>query len=248
VELSWSSFILEIINFLVLIWILKHFFYAPIQNVISTRKKAIQNKIDKAKKLDDEARQLKIKYENRLKDWESEKALKQKDIQQEMDEWKSSELANFEKTLEKEREKVYSREMRRVSSALENNAKESMLAAGKFAAQFLKCFADSDLENKIVDKTIDDLSHFSDKRLLSLQNHIQEQLEINIQSSYPLSDTQKQRLTEVINKLLESRTNVVFTQDTHLLAGLSIKVGSVLLQANLRDELKFFIEEEQEHA
>lgn len=31
-ELSWSTMVLEIINFLVLIWTLNHFLYMPIQN------------------------------------------------------------------------------------------------------------------------------------------------------------------------------------------------------------------------
>lgn len=42
-ELSWTTFSLELINFLILIWILKRFLYAPIQKTILERKKECKN-------------------------------------------------------------------------------------------------------------------------------------------------------------------------------------------------------------
>jgi len=42
-ELNWSTFLLEIINFLILVWILKHFFYKPILDVIAHRRADIEN-------------------------------------------------------------------------------------------------------------------------------------------------------------------------------------------------------------
>jgi len=41
-ELSWSTFLLEIINFLVLVWILKHFLYKPVLDVIARRRSGIE--------------------------------------------------------------------------------------------------------------------------------------------------------------------------------------------------------------
>ena len=41
-ELSWSTFILEAINFLVLVWILKRFLYKPVLDVIERRKAGIE--------------------------------------------------------------------------------------------------------------------------------------------------------------------------------------------------------------
>lgn len=245
-ELSWSSFILEIINFIVLIWILKHFFYTPIKNAISTRKLTIQSRINQAEQLNQEAHQLQSKYENRLQDWEKEKKLKQQAFQQEIEEWKARELDKFKKNLEKEREKIYAREMQRVSSLIEDNAKASFLLAAKFAAQFLTYFADSALEAKMLDKLIADFSALSDKALRLLKNNLQEPVEINIQSSYPLNDMQKQHLLEAFKNKLGREIHAVFNQNADLIAGFNITIGSVLLQASVFSELKFFAEAERE--
>ena len=41
-QLDWSTFILEILNFLILVWILKRFLYKPILTMIAERKAAIE--------------------------------------------------------------------------------------------------------------------------------------------------------------------------------------------------------------
>ena len=40
-ELSGSTFVLEIINFLILVWILKRFLYKPVLGVIAKRRKSM---------------------------------------------------------------------------------------------------------------------------------------------------------------------------------------------------------------
>ena len=54
-ELSWSTFALEIVNFLVLVWILKHFLYKPVMDVIARRRADIESTLADAKTAQDEA-------------------------------------------------------------------------------------------------------------------------------------------------------------------------------------------------
>ena len=36
-EINWTTFVLEIVNFLILVWLLKHFFYRPVLAVVARR-------------------------------------------------------------------------------------------------------------------------------------------------------------------------------------------------------------------
>ena len=245
--LSWTSFILESINFLVLVWILKRLFYLPIQKIILQRKLAVQDNLDKAQKLHDAAEKLQEKYENRLQDWEIEKSEKKIVFQQELDEWKSKELERFQKKLEEEKDKMYSREKQKLEEIVDKNSKESFLLAGKFATKFLTSLVDVDLDNKIVDKVISDISQFSEERREMLKNNYQQQ-EIEIASAFKLNEQQRKELTETLRKILNQEVEISFSENPDLLAGLTIKVGSVLLQANLKDELKFFTEITHEYS
>ena len=49
-ELSWPTFFLEIINFLVLVWILKRFLYKPVLEAIAHRKAVIDKTLVDAKR------------------------------------------------------------------------------------------------------------------------------------------------------------------------------------------------------
>ena len=41
-ELTWTTFLLEVINFLVLVWLLKRLFYAPVMRAIAARRAAVE--------------------------------------------------------------------------------------------------------------------------------------------------------------------------------------------------------------
>ena len=72
-ELSLTTFILEIVNFLVLVWILKRLFFAPVKKVIEERKAAVAKTLKDAQETKTQAEALKVQYEGRLKEWEGEK-------------------------------------------------------------------------------------------------------------------------------------------------------------------------------
>jgi F-type H+-transporting ATPase subunit b len=240
-ELSWSTLVLEIINFLVLIWILKYFLYTPIQKTIAARKKMVEDNLKHAETLRGEAQNLQLKYENRLADWQLEKERLQKKFQQDLDQWKSAEVVDFEKKLNAEKEALCTREMRKSKEFIEKNAREAMLLAGTFSEKFLKNFADEHLEKKIIEKIILDLRDLPEEKMqLMTSQSLQDT--ILIQSTYTINEKQRQSLVKTIEKLGHKKFKVDFSINPELLAGLIIQIGSVVLQANLRDELKFFTE------
>ena len=72
-ELSWPTFILEIVHFLVLVWILKRFLYKPILQAIGQRKALIEKNLADAEARQSEAEALEQQFQKRLTDWENEK-------------------------------------------------------------------------------------------------------------------------------------------------------------------------------
>ena len=72
-EFNSSTFILEIINFLVLIWILQLLFYKPILAVIAKRKAIIDQSIIDTQLLQQQAEEQRSLYESRQQLWEQEK-------------------------------------------------------------------------------------------------------------------------------------------------------------------------------
>lgn len=240
-DLSWSTFLLELINFLVLIWILKHFLYVPIQKTILNRKKKVQEQLENAELLHKEAKQLQITYEHRLTDWQQEKEHLQNEFQQAMDQWKAEERIHFKNNLKNEKERIVSQERQQLVAMIETNSKEAFMLAGKFAKQLLKQLADQHLEEKIIEQFIMNINTVPVEQLqmgadASLENAVM------IQSAYPINEPQREHLVQAIEQLLKTKCPVEFVEHQELLAGLTVQMDCVFLQANLRDELKFFTE------
>ena len=61
-----------IINFLILVWILKAFLYKPVETIIRQRKEQIESDLSLAKKKLDEAGEMIMQYETKLKDSQGE--------------------------------------------------------------------------------------------------------------------------------------------------------------------------------
>ena len=95
-ELSWTTFLLEAINFLVLVWLLKRLFYAPVKRAIAARRAAVEKTLQDAETERREAEDLKAKYEGRLQEWEQEKERQREEFRKELGEERAKQLKVIE--------------------------------------------------------------------------------------------------------------------------------------------------------
>jgi F-type H+-transporting ATPase subunit b len=244
VELSWSTFILEIINFLVLVWILKRFLYRPVLDVVARRRAAVQKTLDDARQTQADAEQMQTQYRNRLSDWEKEKEAAHEELRSEISAERERLNAELQAGLVKERERAKAVDERRQKD-LARRLEETALAQGaQFATRLLGRAAGPELEGRLVEIAIADLGQLEEEDCQALRNAWQSGKEtIDVASAYPLGDARLGSLRAALAKLLGAPEPAVQTQtrtDDNLIAGLRISVGPWVLRANLRDELTAF--------
>ena len=157
-ELSWSTFILEIINFLVLVWILIHFLYRPVLDIIKKRQDNIEQIQQEANLKFANAEALQQEYEGRLTDWEHEKQQKREVLQQEIQEERQKRMEQITTELKNERKKAEVIEQRLKTEQQNHYLEQATLRAARFASKFLSAVASPELESKMVDILIKDLT------------------------------------------------------------------------------------------
>jgi F-type H+-transporting ATPase subunit b len=136
-ELNWSTFLLEIINFLILVWILKHFFYKPVLNVIAGRRRSIEKSLNDANTLHEDAEALRARYENRLAEWEKERQAAHMSLDNEIETERARRMEILRANLAEEREKARVIEQRALEAS-RLRAEETALAQGvQFATRLL---------------------------------------------------------------------------------------------------------------
>jgi F-type H+-transporting ATPase subunit b len=242
-ELNWSTFVLEILNFLVLVWILKRFFYQPVLNVIARRRAGIEKTLADAKTLHDDAEDLQARYRDRLADWEKERQQARERLEREIEEKRIQSLAELQSELEQQREKARVADARRQADATRKAEQAALNQAARFASRLLGQTAGPELEAKLLEMVIDELPQISAEQIGTLRNSWEQTSEpISVASAFPLSDAQRQRLQEALRAATGKDLPLHCEQDAELLAGVRITLGAWILSANLQDELRSFAE------
>ena len=235
------TFVLEVLNFLVLVWILKHFFYQPVLSVIEKRQSRTEQIINDAKNIQNEAENLKSKYETYLSDLDKEYARSKANIDEEISLEKKQRLDSLETEIATERKRRKSMEDREHSETQNALEQKAIKLGSRFASRLLERLSGVELNAKLVDMAIDELESLSEQTKESLYTALHDsQAIMEVFSAYTLDELQRKSLTNTLSKLAGHPLIPQFSEDSTLNAGVYITIGSWVFSANLRDELSFF--------
>ena len=242
-EFNLSTFVFEIINFLILIWILQRIFYKPLLEVIARRKQFIDQSLSEAKNLQQQAEQQCSLYENRQKLWEQEKKTAITALHRQLEAERKAHLDKLNADLELERQKanvLLSKQRRELQQQTE---KQALRNGAKFAGMLLHQSTGPELEARLFTLLMDNLTTLPEACKLSLTAlGTKKSVPIKITSAYPLSVEMRQQLEQKLGTLINSQINFQYHQDKALIAGLRMDIGAWVINVNLQHELIGFTE------
>ena len=240
-ELDWTTFILEIINFLVLVWILQRFLYRPVMNVVAQRRAAITQNLEEAQTTQQQATALKTQYENRLADWQRERETARQQLHDEIEEQRHKLMAQVEIELAEQRHKEQVLAARRDENRLREARQQAQKLSEHFAAKLLTRLAGPAVEGQLLEMLLEDLARLPEEQIKNLAAAYRDnQTPVQIISAFHLNDKQRQALRTSMQKTLGTAISCEFREDPTVVAGVSIHIGAHYLQANLKEELHFF--------
>ena len=242
-ELDLTTFILEIINFLVLVWLLTRFFYRPVMAVIARRREDIRKKLDAAETVRAGAETLKSDYENRLARWEEEKNAARQELNREIAEERRRRREELDRLLDQEREKEHVLSRQRIVQEMYENERRAAEQAVVFLARLLRRLACPELETRLVRMAIEDLADLDAPLRETLQQAwAAGNGNADVATVWPLAEADRQALEAALAQITGSAPRCEYRSDPELIAGLSVGIGAWRLQACLQQELRFFAE------
>src|SRR5512146_3231907 len=231
-QLDLTSFVLELINFAVLVWILHRFLYKPVLAAIDRRRAAVESSLAQAKTARDEAAALKTQVEERLASWERERAEAKSKLAAELAAQRDKALAQTARAAEQERARLAALQARQELERRGADEQRALEQAAGFAGRLLERVAGPELDARLVELLAADLGALARDRLESLAEAVRAAGgSVAVQSARP-----QQALSQSLG--VEGRAQ--YAVDESLLGGVRVALGSWLLQADLADELRFF--------
>ena len=229
------TLLFQIINFVVLLFILKRILYKPIREIIEKRRGLIAKTVEDAEKTKKEAQELKEKHQEEL---EKLKELQSQMLEQTREEAlkdRNKLLGEAEKDAVKiiEKEKaLFDAEKRRVEAELKNKTIE---IASVFASNLLGDISDEELHKAILRKFMKE-----NGKIISDISKIKETVEtlnIDIVTAYPLPMDDIKLFQETIESHLAKKVNINTTVDKALIAGLRIKAYDMIYDSSLAGQV-----------
>lgn len=229
------TLLFQIINFVVLLFILKRILYKPIREIIEKRRGLIARTVEDAEKTKKEAQALKEKCEEELK--------KVKELRSQMLERTREEALkdrnkllgeagkDAAKIIEKERA-LFDAEKKRAEAELKNKTLE---IASVFVSNLLEDIADEELHKAIFrklakenGKIVSDISKIKEKG---------ETLPIDLVSAYPLKTDEVKMFQETVESQLAKKVSINTTVDKTLIAGIRIKACDMIYDCSLAGQV-----------
>ena len=245
-QFDWTTFALEIVDFLVLVWILQRFLYRPVTDVIARRAAEVEHRLSGAQTARAEAQALKLQYEGLATDSGRDREVARTKLHEEIAIKRTRLLEGLDASLEEEREKRRATERQRTGELRQQARDEALTAAGIFMARLFSRLSSAELEAGICQVVVEDLDHLAEPDAQAIRTASQvANAKARVTSAFALSQTQRETLTETLIRVAGRPVACEFGEDTQLMAGLRITLGSWIVRANLNDEMHLFVDSER---
>ncbi len=240
-NLDATTFALEVLNFLVLVWLLQRLLYRPVLEVIERRRAEDAQTVAQAQALREQAQALKAQYEQRLAgaDQERERARARLDTEIAAERSKRLDAVEAEAAAERERRQaLLAREAADDAARRERQASE---LAARFATRLLDRLAGPALDDLLVDLAVSELPGLPPPQRDALRSAFADRATaVQAASAYPMAEPRRAALRAALAALAGRAVEPDFVEDRTLRAGLRLQVGAWVLTADLNDELAFF--------
>jgi F-type H+-transporting ATPase subunit b len=237
---SWTTFVVEIVNFIVLVWLLTRFLYDPVRRTLDERRRSIDAERKRAEDEQSSAAESKRKYDERLADWEVEKRKLRDAFDRSLEEDRARREAELRRALDREREQADAARAMRERDEQRRLRREASLEATRFSAQLLARVASPEVERKLIGAALEDLRALGADERATLARALDGRSSAVVATRFDLSDADRAAIADALAACLGSQPTLSFERDESLVCGIRIRLGAATLDGNIASDLRLF--------
>jgi F-type H+-transporting ATPase subunit b len=250
--IDWFTVIAQIVNFLVLVFLLKHFLYGRIINAMNQREENIASRLEEAEKRKKEAEQEAEIYRKKNQEWDEKREEMLSRAEEEAGARRKGLIEKAREEVDQMKARWHEAIQREKNSFLQDLRQRAGRQIYAIARRALKDLANADLEERIIDVFIDrirDLDENSRKGIVRSIKKADKNVIIN--SAFELPQSIQQRITEAIRAPLGDGIEVKFQTSPDMILGLELKAHGYKIAwsldnyfESLESEIREALEEE----
>ena len=231
-----TTFLFQIINFVVLLFILKKLLYKPVREIIEKRRKLIAITVQDAEKAKQDALELKARYQEEINKLEDLRVRTLEKVQEEVMEERKKLIGRAEEDAANVREKqtaILEAEKKRLHAELKDQAVDTVCI---FASRLLKDISDQELHKTIYRRLLKGIGEIVSD--LAGMKEQKEPLIVELATAYPLGGEESAQFGQTLESLLSRKVIVTTTLDETLIAGTRIKAYDKVYNYSLSGQVE----------
>ncbi|WP_020606062.1 F0F1 ATP synthase subunit delta [Spirosoma spitsbergense] len=237
-QINWFTVIAQLFNFILLVWLMKRFLYAPILAAIDEREKKIKAQLNDAKDQKAEAKKEQDEFSAKNADFDQhKKALMDAAIAETQTE--RQKLLDAARTDAETLRTKQARALEEMQASLQTDiAKKTQQAVFSITQKALVDLASVSLESQSVAVFIERLRHLkADEKQAFVDAFQADKKPVQIKSAFALSASQQTDVKAALTKLLGASADGAFTTDPALISGISLMANGYKLAWSVADYL-----------
>jgi F-type H+-transporting ATPase subunit b len=246
-ELDLTTFVLEVVNFLVLLWLLKRFLYKPVQSALDARAQAAAKQAEELRSrgaaLDAATAELSLQQQA----LQVKRDSAERELATDIAAQRQKRLTELTHELAAEREKANARAAQEQARSRQQGERELRQQAGGFVADYLQRLASPSIEAAVVELFLADLAEQSEQARAALRDGWSGGRDgaptIDVSTAYAPSAGQRERIEAQVNALMGQPSRTEWRIEPALLAGIRVHLPGHQLEASLRRGVDAFVAE-----
>ena len=238
-RIDWWTLALQAANFLVLVWLLQHFLYRPVQAIITER----QQQADGVLAAADATRAAAERLRSEL---EEQRAALERDRHQAVEEAHARARVEAAALLERARADAGEAARARSASGSSGSAPRRPKCCGvdaielgvTIARRLLTEAGDGSLDRPFLERAVARLQDLAETQRSALIDRLANGAVVQVVTATPLDPAGREDFTCRLRELLGKDTNIQFADDPTLLAGTELHFPHTVLHHSWRDSLR----------
>lgn len=237
-NIDWFTFAAQIVNFLILVWLLKRLLYKPIIHMMEEREKRIGTRMEEADERVRVASREQAKYEEELSEFREKRQELFSQASEEAEQTRRELLRKARSDADKAREQWHTTVEREKDAFLQSFRSQASKATFAAATRILRELADSNLEALIVRNFAGKLREGADESWDELADSVATSSEgLRIRTAFELGDDERAELTSLIEDQLGEGVPLAFEIDEQLICGVELSTAGVKMSWNIQSHV-----------
>lgn len=242
--IDWFTVLAQVINFLILVFLLKHFLYGRIISAMNAREQKIASRLHEADNKRAEAEQERELYRQKNKEFdEKREEMFRKD--------KEEAEVNRKELIEKASEEVHVMKKRwhdalreEKESFLQELRKKTERQICAITGRVFSDLSDSYIEQCVMNVFLRKLKNINNTAVCKIKESvITSGKAVCVSSAFEISEDMQQKINHEIHTYLMDDTKIVYRISPDLVCGIELRVGDYVIGWNLNDYITALEEE-----